>query len=48
MKVIAIDDEPIALSIIQEFCQRLGGIQLQTFTDPTEGMAAVEIGRAHV
>lgn len=41
MKVIAIDDEPIALSIIQEFCQRLGGIQLQTFTDPTEGMAAV-------
>ena len=41
MKVISIDDEPIALSIIQEFCQRLGGIQLQTFTDPTEGMAAV-------
>ncbi|MBQ9204462.1 MAG: response regulator transcription factor [Prevotella sp.] len=41
MKAIAIDDEPLALSIIQEFCQRLGGIELQTFTDPAMGMAAV-------
>ncbi|MBR1389517.1 MAG: response regulator transcription factor [Prevotella sp.] len=41
MRVIAIDDEPIALSIIQEFCHRLGDIQLQTFTDPVEGMVAV-------
>lgn len=41
MKIIAIDDEPIALSIIQEFCQRLGDMQLQTFTEPAAGMAAV-------
>ena len=41
MRVIAIDDEPIALSIIQEFCHRLGDIQLQTFTDPAAGMVAV-------
>lgn len=42
MKVIAIDDEPIALSIVQEFCQRLGDIELQTFTDPNIGMEAVK------
>lgn len=41
MKAIAIDDEPIALSIIQEFTGRLGDIQLQTFTNPAAGMAAV-------
>ncbi|MBQ8712922.1 MAG: response regulator transcription factor [Prevotella sp.] len=41
MKIIAIDDEPLALSIIQMFCQRLTGVQLQTFTDPDAGMAAV-------
>lgn len=41
MNIIAIDDEPLALSIINEFCQRLGNICLQTFTDPMAGMAAV-------
>ena len=41
MRAIAIDGETIALSIIQEFCHRLGDIQLQTFTDPVEGMVAV-------
>ena len=41
MKAIAIDDEPIALTIIQEFCRRIGGINLLTFTSAREGMQAV-------
>lgn len=27
---IAIDDEPLALEVIEKFCQRLGGISLRT------------------
>lgn len=41
MKCVAIDDEPIALSIIEQYCKRLGGIELSTFTDPIEGMEHV-------
>lgn len=41
LQAIAIDDEPIALLIIQEFCQRLGGIKLETYTIAEEGLAAV-------
>ncbi len=40
---VAIDDEPMALSVISSFCQRKGGISLVTFTDPDEAMA--EIGQ---
>ena len=35
---IAIDDEPIALSIIKEYCTRYGDIQIDCFTSPVEGM----------
>ena len=35
---IAIDDEPIALSIIEQFCQRHGGLELQTFSEPQAGL----------
>ena len=42
IKCVAIDDEPIALSIIQEYCRRLGNIELQCFTSPIEGMACVK------
>lgn len=38
---VAIDDEPIALSIIQEYCKRFGDINLQCFTSPIEGIACV-------
>lgn len=38
IKCVAIDDEPIALSIIQEYCNRMGGIELHTFTSPSAGM----------
>lgn len=39
---VAIDDEPIALSIISEYCRRYGNIELQTFTSPVAGMECVE------
>ncbi len=36
---IAIDDEPIALSIIENFCNRLPhDISIKLFSDPTEGI----------
>ena len=41
IRCVAIDDEPIALSIIQEHCKRFGDIELQCFTSPIEGMACV-------
>ena len=41
LRCIAIDDEPIALSIIEEYCRRMGNIALQCFTSPVEGMDAV-------
>lgn len=42
MKCIAIDDEPIALSIIQEHCRRYGDIELYAFTSPVEGMGKIQ------
>lgn len=42
MKCIAIDDEPIALSIIQEYCKQYGGIDLETYTSPIAGMDRVK------
>lgn len=41
MKCVAIDDEPIALSIIKEYCRRYGDIEIQTFTSPVAGLVAV-------
>ncbi|MDY4059266.1 MAG: LytTR family DNA-binding domain-containing protein [Alloprevotella sp.] len=38
---VAIDDEPIALTVIAAHCKRLGGIDLKCFTSPAEGMACV-------
>ena len=35
---IAIDDVPIALSIIEQFCQRHGGLELRTFSEPQAGL----------
>lgn len=48
IKCVAIDDEPIALSIIQEYCKRFGGISLRCFTSPIEGMACVKETMPHV
>lgn len=41
IKCVAIDDEPIALSIIQEYCKRYGDIELLCFTSPISGMECV-------
>lgn len=41
MKCIAIDDEPIALSIIREYCRRFGGIELETYSSPVAGMESI-------
>lgn len=41
MKCIAIDDEPIVLSIISRYCERRGGIVLETYSSPRLGMQRV-------
>lgn len=38
---IAIDDEPIALQIIENFCNRKGDISLRCFNNPLEGLKAI-------
>ncbi len=42
MKCIAIDDEPIALNILDQYCQRLGGIELKTYSNPVVGIREVK------
>ncbi len=42
VRCIAIDDEPLALEVIEKFCCRMGGIELHTYSDPDEGMAAIK------
>jgi len=42
MKCVAIDDEPMALEIIKNFSQRLGDIELETFTNPLVGIEHVK------
>lgn len=41
IKCVAIDDEPIALSIIKEYCNRYGDVDLKCFTSPVAGMECV-------
>ncbi len=41
IKCAAIDDEPLALDIIEKFCQRIGNIELRKFSDPAKGLEAV-------
>lgn len=41
IKCVAIDDEPIALSIIQEYCNRYGDIDLKCFSSPIAGMDCI-------
>lgn len=35
---VAIDDEPIALSILNEYCGRIGDVELKCFTSPVAGL----------
>ncbi len=41
MRTVAIDDEPIALTIIEQYSQRFSGIELECFSDPIKGIAEV-------
>lgn len=41
IRCIAIDDEPIALSIIQEYCRKFGDVELETYTSPIAGMERI-------
>ena len=41
MKVIAIDDEPIALEIVRRYCERSGGMELETYSSPRVGMKRI-------
>lgn len=41
IRCIAIDDEPIALSIIRQYCERRGNIVLETYSAPRLGMQRI-------
>lgn len=41
IKCVATDDEPIALSIIKEYCNRYGDVDLKCFTSPVAGMECI-------
>ena len=41
VKCIAIDDEPLALEVLEKFCNRIEGIELNTYTDPEAGIEAI-------
>ena len=48
MKCIAIDDEPIALSIIRQYCERRGNITLETYSSPRLGMQRIKEWRPDI
>lgn len=48
IKCVAIDDEPIALSIIKEYCNRYGDITLDCFTSPLSGMECIRSSGADI
>lgn len=41
LKCIAIDDEPMALLVIEQFCNRKGGIELTTFCEARVGLEEI-------
>ncbi len=48
IKCVAIDDEPIAIAILQEYCRRYGDIELECFTSPVTGMEYIRKSGADV
>lgn len=48
MKCVAIDDEPIALRILKEFCRRAGDLELTVFTDAAEGLSHILEARPEI
>ncbi|MGC8750249.1 LytR/AlgR family response regulator transcription factor [Hydrotalea sp.] len=46
MKCIAIDDEPLALKIIAQYCDKIPFLQLEkTFTNPKEAIAYLQVNK---
>ena len=45
MTCVAVDDEPLALSVIERFCERKGNLLLHTFTSPDEAMEYISLNR---
>lgn len=45
---IAIDDEPIALTVITRFCERHGGLELTTYKEPQAGLEAAQRTRPDI
>lgn len=41
LKCIAIDDEPMALLVIEQFCRRKGGMEVTSFSEPRVGLEAI-------
>ncbi len=41
LRCVAIDDEPMALLVIEQFCRRRGDIDIVSFSEPRIGMAAI-------
>lgn len=48
MKCVAIDDEPMALEVIKNYCQRMDDMELTTFTNPLVGIEHVKRTHPHL
>ena len=48
MTCVAVDDEPLALSVIERFCERKGNLLLRCFGNPNEAMQYISINRPDV
>lgn len=48
IRCIAIDDEPPALTVIESFCMRRGGLQISTYSEPGTGMEAIRSTRPQI
>lgn len=45
---MAVDDEPLALSVISRFCERKGGLHLESFTDPEAALSYASQSRPDI
>lgn len=48
IKCVAIDDEPLALDIIETFCRRIGNVELQKFSNPEAGLEAIRLNKPDI
>lgn len=42
LKCVAIDDEPMALLVIEQFCKRRGNIELYVYSEPKIGIETIK------